>query len=194
LLKQICRKLKRPFRDLQTLTERGFLLNFDGIVVMKHFRIANNLKADRVRPCAYPEIAKQIFIGPTKEYFLENQGDFESLDELRRRQLGSRKIPRREEKNLEENNLEENKSEEGSAEQGPDEPADQLRFMGGRLGKGVVLLTDQQIEDLLNRLGLDAFDSYVEKLAEFLLKKKVKIKNHYETILQWYEEDRGIRK
>lgn len=192
--KQICRKLKRPFKDLQLLIERGFLLNFDGIVVIKHFRVANNLKSDRIRPFVYPEIAKQIFVGPTKEYFLENQGNYESLYEMRWKKMDSKKSPRREEKKREENNSEEMKGEEENPEQRPDEPSDKLRYMNGRLGKGVVLLTERQIEDLLKRLDLDAFDFYVEKLANYLLKKQVKIANHYETILQWYEEDRGIRK
>ena len=64
--------------------------------------------------------------------------------------------------------------------------------MGGKLGKGVVLLSDEQIEDLLDKLGLDGFDHYVEKLAAFILKNDAKVKNHYATILRWWQEDRGV--
>lgn len=190
--KQICRKLKRPFKDLRILVEHGFLLDFDGIVVIKHFRVANNLRADRMRAFVYPEIAKQLYVGQTKEYFLEPQWNSENLYELRGRQMSYQKNPRREENSSEEKNSEENRIDEESRTEGPAEPADQLRYMHGRLGKGVVLLTDEQTESLLDKMGLDAFDHYVEKLADFLLKKNIKLKNHYATILQWYQEDKGV--
>ena len=98
-----------------------------------------------------------------------------------------------EEKSSEEQNLEEQSKEEESGGECHGQPADQLRFMGGRLGKGVVLLTEQQIEDLLDKLGLDAFDFYVEKLADYLVNKKIAVKNHYATILRWHEEDKGVK-
>ena len=64
-----------------------------------------------------------------------------------------------------------------------------LKIMSGELGKGVVALTDAQIEDLLEQLGLDMFDFYVDKLSNFIIKNKARVKNHYETILRWYQED-----
>ncbi len=67
-----------------------------------------------------------------------------------------------------------------------------LKRMGGKLGKGVVLLTDEQIGVLLDRLGLDAFDYYVEKLATFIIEKNAKVGNHYQTILRWWEEDSKV--
>ena len=41
----------------------------------------------------------------------------------------------------------------------------QLKLVGGSLGKGVVYLTDSQLHDLTDRLGLDAFNRYVDRLA-----------------------------
>ena len=67
-----------------------------------------------------------------------------------------------------------------------------LEFMGGKLGKGVILLTEEQKNDLLDKLGLDAFNYYVDKLSTFIIKKDAKVGNHYQTILTWYEEDRKI--
>ena len=66
--------------------------------------------------------------------------------------------------------------------------------MKGDLGKGVVFMTDEQMEDLLERLGLDAFNKYTEKLADFIIEKDANINNHYETILKWYKEDCRVRK
>lgn len=70
----------------------------------------------------------------------------------------------------------------------------QLKLVGGSLGKGVVYLTDSQLHDLMDRLGLDAFNRYVDRLATFIIEKKAHVKNHYETILKWYEEDSKVKK
>lgn len=64
-----------------------------------------------------------------------------------------------------------------------------LKLMSGELGKGVVALTDAQIEDLLERLGLEMFDFYVDKLSTFIIKNGARVKSHYDTILRWYRED-----
>lgn len=70
----------------------------------------------------------------------------------------------------------------------------EIRFLGGALGKGVVLLADTQVDDLLDRLGVDAFDYYVDKLSSFIIKNDAKVKNHYETILKWWQEDSKVPK
>jgi predicted phage replisome organizer len=67
-----------------------------------------------------------------------------------------------------------------------------LEFMGGKLGKGVVLLTDAQRDALLDKLGIDAFNHYVEKLATFIIDKEAKVSNHYSTILKWAKEDMKV--
>lgn len=200
--KQVCRKLRRPPRDLKELIDGGFLLNFDGIMVIKHFRVANNLRSDRIRPLVYPDIAKQLYVGATKEYFLEPQGELENLYTLRGRQVGNQTLPRREEsrreensseeKNLEEKRKEEKNLEESSREECPHAPSDQLKLMGGTLGRGVLLLNDGQINNLLERIGIDAFNYYTEKLSKLLTEGKVKSKNHYATIMKWYLEDSEV--
>ena len=70
----------------------------------------------------------------------------------------------------------------------------EARFIGGTLGKGVVLLNDEQIGDLLDRMGVDAFDYYVDKLSSFIIKNDAKVKNHFETILKWWQEDSAVPK
>ena len=67
-----------------------------------------------------------------------------------------------------------------------------LEKMYGKLGKGVVLLTEEQQSALLDKLGIDAFDHYVEKLATFIIEKDAKVSNHYNTILKWAKEDMKI--
>lgn len=64
-----------------------------------------------------------------------------------------------------------------------------FELMGGTLGRNVVLLTDEQFNSLLDKLGLDAFNHYVDKLATFIIEKGAKVSNHYATILKWARED-----
>ena len=68
-----------------------------------------------------------------------------------------------------------------------------LKAVGGKLGKGVVFLSDEQSDDLLDRIGLDAFDYYVERLATFIIEKEAHVQNHYGMILKWHEEDTAIK-
>lgn len=64
-----------------------------------------------------------------------------------------------------------------------DNPDNQLQdFCGG------VFLTENQIADLLDKMGLEAFDFYIAKA-----KKYPNIKNYYKTILKWYDEDRAVK-
>ena len=67
-----------------------------------------------------------------------------------------------------------------------------VNVLGGELGKDVVFLSDNQISDLLDKMGLETFDYYVDKLSTFIIKNDAKVKNHYETILKWWQEDGQI--
>lgn len=70
----------------------------------------------------------------------------------------------------------------------------QMKYIKGELGKGVVILSDQQVEALLDAIGLDAFDHYVSRLANFIIKNGASVGNHYDTILKWWKQDSGVDK
>ena len=67
-----------------------------------------------------------------------------------------------------------------------------LRYFRGELGQGVVLLSDLQVDSLLDYLGLDGFDHYVKRLADFIIKNNASVGSHYDTILKWWREDSGV--
>ena len=52
-------------------------------------------------------------------------------------------------------------------------------------------LTDSQFEDLLDKLGIEGFNIYVKRLADFIIDKKANVRSHYKTILEWYKKDQG---
>ena len=68
------------------------------------------------------------------------------------------------------------------------------KVMGGELGKGVVLLSQEQIDDLLDRLSLEEFDYYVGVVADCILcGKKYTRKTHYQAILDMADKDRRVK-
>ena len=60
--------------------------------------------------------------------------------------------------------------------------------------RGNVMLSDKQIEDLLDKMGLEAFEHYLYRLGSFIEDKGNVVKNHYATMLKWYTEDMGVIK
>lgn len=68
-----------------------------------------------------------------------------------------------------------------------------VNVVGGNLGKGVVFLSDDQFADLLEKMGLETFDHYMDKLSTFIIENNAHVKNHYETILKWWKEDGAVR-
>lgn len=76
-----------------------------------------------------------------------------------------------------------------------DKREDQKRMlMQGELGKGVVLLSQEQMDDLLDKLSLEEFDYYVGVVADCILSgKQYKRKTHYQAILDMAIADRKTK-
>ena len=53
---------------IRKLVEKRFLLQYGGIYVIKHWRMSNSLKNDRLKPLAYPGIAAKIWVKSNKSY------------------------------------------------------------------------------------------------------------------------------
>lgn len=74
-----------------------------------------------------------------------------------------------------------------------DKKTQALEKMGGKLGQGVVMLSEEQQSDLLEKLSIDEFDKYVSIVADCELKgKRYKKKSHYQAILEMVEKDRAL--
>lgn len=212
--KRIARLVGADDADLKTLIDNRFLLQFDnGVVVIKHWRIANSLKNDRAKMPQYPELAAQIYIKENRSYTDHPFEGAQSLLQYKQNYLDSKRIPNgfqmdsqgkgRELKGKEGNRVEAEAdgfhpeldfSTGFSTGDFAAATADrQLKLFNGTLGKGVVMLSNEQVRSLLEKLDLDAFDYYVDKLSTFIIEKGAKVKNHYETILKWYKEDSDVQ-
>ena len=70
-----------------------------------------------------------------------------------------------------------------------------LKYLGGTLGQGVVLLSDEQFADLCDKLSIAELDKYIGIVAECELNgQKFKKKTHYQAILDMVAKDRKIKK
>lgn len=210
--RRIARLIGASDGDLQLLIDKRFLLAFpNGVVVIKHWRVANSLKNDRAKLPQYPELAAKIYIKDNRSYTDHSSPGTISLLEHKRNVLESKRNPNgipaeqsiAEQKRAEHSRAE---AEAGGFRAGgsystefstPEELAAsaadrKLKLFQGELGKGVVFLSEAQIVDLLEKLDLDAFDHYVDKLANFIIDKGARVKSHYETILKWWREDSGL--
>ena len=68
------------------------------------------------------------------------------------------------------------------------------KVLGGELGKGVVILSQVQMDDLLDKLSIEEFDHYVGVVADCILKgKPFRKKTHYQAILDMAAADRRIK-
>ena len=86
-------------------------------------------------------------------------------------------------------------SEDEPAENSPDRESLKLKYLGGSLGKGVVMLSDEQIDSLLDKLSIEEFNRYVAAVAECeLAGKHYKKKTHYQAILDMANKDRKVKK
>ena len=93
----------------------------------------------------------------------------------------------------EEIEIEEDKEEEFHSFTLADRKAKALEKLGGKLGKGVVMLSEEQMDDLLEKLSLDEFDKYVSIVADCELSgKRYKTKSHYQAILDMVAKDRKL--
>lgn len=58
--------------------------------------------------------------------------------------------------------------------------------------RGYVILSENQIDDLINKMGLNIFENYAIRLNNYIYEKNANVKNHYKTILKWYKEDCAV--
>lgn len=68
------------------------------------------------------------------------------------------------------------------------------KMLGGELGKGVVFLSNEQMDDLLDKLSIEEFDYYVGVVADCILSgRPFKRKTHYQAILDMATQDRRVK-
>lgn len=200
--RQVLRKLRRPAKELQQLVTDGFVMDFDGIMVIRHWLVANTLKADRIKPNQYPQIAEKLYIRNNRIYTTQPQTQGSLLD-LRRQALESKRNPKVREEKIREEKVREEKVREDKVREDKAAAAavfraaepptyDDSNFLVNVLGRERVLLTSAQAKDLIGRMGQDRFSAYITRLAKEIIERNQIVDDHYAAILEWWEEDRSV--
>lgn len=186
--KKIIRMIGASEDDFKVLCMKKFIIPFDsGIVVIKHWKIHNYIQKDRYKPTVYSEERAKIELKDNGAYTECIQDVSNSETQVRvGKSIDSLEVVEVSGSVSEEKGILNDSNVENYVDNS------KLEYMHGKLGKGVVLLTEKQQSALLDKLGIDAFDHYVEKLAKFIIKNDATVGNHYETILKWAKEDMKV--
>lgn len=189
--KKIQRSIGASEDDLKLLIAKRFILTFEkGIIVIKHWRMHNLLRKDRYNETQYLEEKETLLLQSDGSYTEKPP----ELPVATTWQPNGNQVATQ--YSIGKDSIVKDSIGECSGSVKPATTTateeNQLKLIGGDLGKNVVYLTDRQLGDLIDRLGLDAFNRYVERLATFIIEKKAHIKSHYDTILKWYEEDSKV--
>lgn len=184
--KRIQRTVGASDDDLKVLIAKRFLLCFEnGIIVIKHWRMHNALRKDRYKETQY---SKQLSLLEVKENgaYTEKKTDADTMATIWQPN-GNQMTPQY---SIGKNSIDKYSVDvvEGNDNQSDTDYTDPDNKL--ELFKGKVMLSENQIADLLDKMGLEAFDEYVNRLNNWLNKPDVYVKSHYETILKWYNADR----
>lgn len=178
--KSIMRSCGGSDDDMKILIAKKFIIPFEsGIVVIKHWKIHNLIAKDRYTETNYKKEKATLMLDEKNAYTLCIQNGNTGKVSTGKYSIVQDRVVE--------------VSGNGN-EEIVDNSVDDSKFelMGGKIGKGVVLLTDTQTSALLDELGIDGFNYYVEKLANFIIEKDAKVTNHYATIRKWVKEDKML--
>lgn len=193
--RQITRKLRMNKKYLDMLIEKEYLLQYEDIVVVRHWLISNTLKADRMRMPRYLNIASELYIAQDRTYTKEKEEERLSLLESRKVVLDSKRNPKvsegkvRKEKVREDKISEDKVRESNPTPPGADGACDGLIYDSQKKKDSVVELSPRQVSELMEIMGSQEFSRYVLKLSDFIRRNDANVKDHYATILKWWRED-----
>lgn len=148
--------------DLELLVKKRFLLQFpSGVVVIKHWKINNQIQKDRYTPTVYTEEYQSLYIKDNKAYTEMDASRIQDVSKM------DTQI------SIDKNRLDKNSRVVEKHAHG---------FFAN------VLLTDDELQKLAEEI--PNYEEYIEKLSHYIESKGKKYKSHYATILMWNRKDR----
>ena len=154
--------------DLELLVKKRFLLQFpSGVVVIKHWKINNDIKKDRYSPTVYTDEFQMLSTKENKAY-TERNANVSTLDTEPGQNVSTLDTQYSIDKDrLDKNSIEKEKHAHG--------------FFAN------VLLTDEELQKLSAEI--PEYEEYIEKLSHYIESNGKKYKSHYATILMWHRKD-----
>ena len=167
-------KAHASIQDLQTLLEKRYIYQFkNGVIVIKHWRMANALRKDRYTPTAFQEELKQLAIKDNGAYTWLPSGCQVVAERLPQDSIGKDSIDK---VSIEEGKL--------------DKPTKPTRHKYGLYNN--VLLSDTDMEKL--KTEFPDWEQRIERLSEYIASTGKSYKNHLATIRAWARKDTQQRK
>jgi hypothetical protein len=132
-------------------------LDLDGVVVLRHWRVANTLRKARLKPLQYPDFAQKLYIRDNGIYtLLSEEGDISLWEERMSigRPMDVQWMPKVREEKVSEEKITEDKIIEGKVREGKvtdpfagsDATADSDRIKQN----GIIHLSAKEVGDLVN--------------------------------------------
>lgn len=193
--------------DFKLLVSKRFLLLFDnGVVVIKHWLMHNNIRKERLKNPKYPDIAGKLYIKENRSYTDTPRDGLLSLsDMLASKQLSDQCQPndtplsdqcqhkRKEEKGKEkkrkemkrnERKIEEENKEEGFSPETVEKLKTSLSYQ-----LSFLKISDAQLSELERQMPFEQMERYTTKLSEWKQAHPSVPTRDYDIIKQWATED-----
>ena len=165
-------KAHASVQDLQALLEKRYIYQFEnGVIVIKHWRMANALRKDRYTPTAFQEELKQLAIKDNGSYTWLPSGCQMVAERLPQDSIGKDRI------------------EEDSINIVDDSPTPSPKARHKYGAYNNVLLSDEDMDKLKDEFPTD-YEARIERLSEYIASKGVKYKNHLATIRSWARKEK----
>lgn len=183
--KKISRMIGSSDDDLKLLVAKNFIIPFEsGVVVIKHWKIHNYIRGDRIKQTVYQEEASMIAEKENGAYTLSNNclsGKCQSSDS---------QVTGKCQHRLGKDSIGKDSIGKESIYQEPDSPNPTKHKYGEHQN---VLLTDDEYQKLMERFPED-YNDHINELSNGLALYGYKYKSHYLAILKWAEKDKKQNK
>ena len=166
-------KAHASVQDLEALLEKRFIYQFEnGVIVIKHWRMANALRKDRHQPTNFQEELAMLQIKDNGSYTWLPNGCQMVAERLPQDRIGKDRIGK--------DRVGEDSVEEIITAPIPTTYGDH----------NLVNLSDAEYQGLLNTYGKDVTEDYIQRIDEYMYYNNKNYPSHYKTIIRWIEKDK----
>ena len=166
-------KAHASVQDLEALLEKRFIYQFEnGVIVIKHWRMANALRKDRHQPTNFQEELAMLQIKDNGSYTWLPNGCQMVAERLPQDRIGKDRIGK--------DRVGEDRVEEIITAPIPTTYGDH----------NLVNLSDAEYQGLLNTYGKDTTEDYIQRIDEYMYYNNKQYPSHYKTIIRWIEKDK----
>lgn len=198
---KIRKSIEASQSDLDLLIEKRFILSFDNVIVIKGWRMNNQIRKDRYKPTQYTDLFQKLKIKKDGSY-TENLDDttLETPSETLGNQMATTWQPLGNQMATQDSIVKDSIVKDSIVQDSivqdslgqdsifpPETENEGEKLIFGSLGN--VLLTLEEYTQLQNQFPSN-YKDLIERLSKGIAKYGYKYKSHYIAILDWVENDK----